>query len=446
MIWVNATDAYGAETNVWYTFTTKNAPWENTCPVSTNISPGNESTSVSITVGQWSVTITDADGNTTNGNITCSNGDSMNWSNKDNGTQTLNLSSLNYNTKYTINLNYTDGHCTLNKTYWFTTAQQSTNNNPGGGGTTGGGGSGGIPPPTNQNPIANATVDKNTGYPGEIFIFNASASQDDDGEIVNYTWNFDDGVNSSTNQTTITHKFTSTGVYHVMLTVIDEKGGTGSLKDPIIIDIIQANNPPKNLVVIPEDDWTHKNNDITFMMSATDQDYDETLRFEIDWGDGNTTVSEQVNSSQIYKISHAWDTYGSYPITVIAYDNDNASTETVTITMLVDIQVLDDLNGWIIDSDGDGQYDQYKDLTNSRVSNLQQQDTGTYLIDINNDGIWDYDYQLTNDDITPHNQIKQNDNDGSFPLWAIAIILILGILSLIGILFFLGIINIEYEE
>ena len=444
-IWVNATDEYGAETNAWYTFTTKDKPFQNSCPVSNSVTPTNTSEDVSINVGQWSVDITDANGNKTSGNITCSNGQDTNWSNQENGTQTLDLISLNYNTKYTIYLNYTDGQCLVNETFWFITSQQPTNNNPGGGGT-GGGGSAGILPPSNQNPIANATVDKNTGYPNEIFTFNASSSKDSDGEIVNYTWDFDDGSNKSTNQTMITHKFTNTGVYQVMLTVIDEKGGTGSLEYPIIIDIIQANNPPKDLIVTPEDTWTHQNKDLLFIMSATDQDDNDTIRFEIDWGDENKTISEKINSGQIYEISHAWESYGSYPITIIAYDETNATTETYTLTILVDIKVLSELNGWIIDVNGDGVFDQYKDLTNSTLTNIQEKETGNYLIDANNDGIWDYDYQLANGNIHPLNTLKQTEEDESFPLWGIIILIILAILGFIGLLFFKGIIYIEYEE
>ena len=444
-IWVNATDEYGAETKEWYTFTTKDEPWVNSCPVSSGVSPTNMSEDVSINVGQWSVDITDADGNKTSGNISCSNGKEVNWSDLENGTRTLDLGSLNYNTKYTIYLNYTDGQCTVNETFWFITSQQPTNPNPGGGGT-GGGGSGGIPPPTNQNPIANATVDKNTGYPNEIFIFNASSSKDADGNIVNYTWDFDDGINVSTNQTMITHKFTSPGVYQVMLTVIDDNGGMGRLDQPIIIDIKQANNPPKDLIVTPEDTWTHQNMEMIFMMSATDQDDNDTIRFEIDWDDGNTTVSEPVNSSKTYEISHAWNTYGIYTVAVTAYDKSNATTETYTLTIQVDIKIIDELNAWIIDRDGDGIFDQYKDLTNSTLNNISAQETGNYLIDTNNDGIWDYEYQLANGDIHPLNTVKETDEDGSFPLWGMIILIILSILAFIGLLFFKGIIYIEYEE
>jgi len=120
-IWVNATDEYGAETKEWYTFTTKDEPWVNTCPVSSSESPMNKSTGNDIEIGEWSVFIGDIDGNRTNGSITCSNGNSTIWNNKSNCTRRLNLSILDYNTNYTIWLNYTDGHCTVNETYWFTT-------------------------------------------------------------------------------------------------------------------------------------------------------------------------------------------------------------------------------------------------------------------------------------------------------------------------------------
>jgi len=411
--------------------------WVNTCPVSSNESPTNKSNGIDINIGEWSVIITDADGNETSGNISCSNGKEMNWSNRENDTQPLDLDSLNYNTKYTIYLNYTDGHCIVNETFWFKTAKKQTNTN-----NNDKGNDGVIHSQSNQNPIANATVDKNTGYPNEIFTFNASSSKDSDGNIVNYTWDFDDGINVSTNQTMITHEFTSTGVYEVMLTVIDEKGGLG----PIIIDIKQANNPPEDLIVTPEDTWTHQNKDLLFKMSANDQDDNDTIHFEIDWGEGNTTVSEPVNSSKIFEISHAWDTYGIYTVAVTAYDKINATTDTYTLTIQVDIKILDELNGWIIDRDGDGVFDQYKDLTNSTLHNIQEQETGNYLIDTNNDGIWDYDYQLANGDIHPLNTIKETEEDESFPLWGIIILIILGILAFIGLLFFKGILYIEYEE
>jgi len=56
--------------------------------------------------------------------------------------------------------------------------------------------------------------------------FNASNSYDPDGTIISYSWNFKDG--STGNGQTISHTFASVGSYNVELTVIDNKGATGS--------------------------------------------------------------------------------------------------------------------------------------------------------------------------------------------------------------------------
>jgi len=261
--------------------------------------------------------------------------------------------------------------------------------------TGGGGGGGGFIPPeeTTQPPVALATVDKHTGTPGEIFTFDASESDAyDDGLIVKHTWDFDDGTIISTNETTITHVFDSVGMYSVMLTVEDDNGETGSLDEPLMIEIIQANNPPEIIEVIPETTWTHKQTDVSFTMSAFDADVNDTLRFEIEWGDGNTLVSEYVASGELFETSYQWDSFGVYTVTVIAYDEHNASTAPVTTVMLVDVVVLDDINGWLIDTDSDGVFDVFKNLVTNVETVVEEQADGSYLIDSTNDGNWDHAY------------------------------------------------------
>jgi PKD repeat protein len=61
----------------------------------------------------------------------------------------------------------------------------------------------------------------------------ANAS-DDDGSIVNYTWDFGDGnPPESTPATTIDHTFTSISQPMVTLTVTDNNGATNSVTQPI---------------------------------------------------------------------------------------------------------------------------------------------------------------------------------------------------------------------
>jgi hypothetical protein len=103
-----------------------NASWSNTCPVSSSESPVNQSTGVSANIGYWNVSINDADGNTTTGNITCSNGNWSNWSDQGSGIQSCNLSTLSAITNYTVWLNFSDAYgCSVNETYWFITEPEN---------------------------------------------------------------------------------------------------------------------------------------------------------------------------------------------------------------------------------------------------------------------------------------------------------------------------------
>ena len=71
-------------------------------------------------------------------------------------------------------------------------------------------------------PTATFTINAPNPVVGEIIEFDASGSEDVDGDIVKYIWDFGDentseGINSS-------HIFNSSGEFIVRLTVVDEHG------------------------------------------------------------------------------------------------------------------------------------------------------------------------------------------------------------------------------
>jgi PKD repeat protein len=70
------------------------------------------------------------------------------------------------------------------------------------------------------------TVDDTTPAPGQSVAFSVSASNDTDGQIVSYEWDFDDG--STATGENATHTFSSLGTYNVTLTVTDNGGATAS--------------------------------------------------------------------------------------------------------------------------------------------------------------------------------------------------------------------------
>jgi len=72
-------------------------------------------------------------------------------------------------------------------------------------------------------PIATFTLDKQNPIVGETITFDARASEDPDGKIVKWVWNFGDETPIIEGETP-THTYTLAGDYIVSLTVVDDNG------------------------------------------------------------------------------------------------------------------------------------------------------------------------------------------------------------------------------
>jgi outer membrane protein assembly factor BamB len=99
--------------------------------------------------------------------------------------------------------------------------------------TGGGGGGDGSP---NQWPIARFTADPTTGALPLTVTFDASDSDDPDGSIIVYEWDFGDGTSESATTNMISHEYTSTGTYTVILTVFDDGGGWAEAQTTIEVN------------------------------------------------------------------------------------------------------------------------------------------------------------------------------------------------------------------
>jgi len=89
---------------------------------------------------------------------------------------------------------------------------------------------------TNQPPVAVASASPQSGTAPLTVNFNSAGSNDPDGAITGYSWNFGDS-NSSTLPNP-THTYSNAGTYNATLTVTDNQGATGS-----DVEVITVNSP-----------------------------------------------------------------------------------------------------------------------------------------------------------------------------------------------------------
>src|SRR5690606_22575606 len=87
-----------------------------------------------------------------------------------------------------------------------------------------------VPPAANAPPSADIIVLPASGVAPLRSILDASGSNDPDGVISEYSWDFDEGGApfSSGTDPTINHEFSNPGTYNVTVTVTDNDGGTDS--------------------------------------------------------------------------------------------------------------------------------------------------------------------------------------------------------------------------
>ena len=85
--------------------------------------------------------------------------------------------------------------------------------------------------PVNQPPVAAFTH----SVSNLTASFNAGSSDDPDGTITGYAWNFGDGSTGA--GATATHTYTGTGTYNVTLTVTDDDGASDSVGHPVSVTV-----------------------------------------------------------------------------------------------------------------------------------------------------------------------------------------------------------------
>jgi len=160
---------------------------------------------------------------------------------------------------------------------------------------------------------------------GKEIYFNASGSNDPDGDILSYTWDFGDGVTEKRASSRIVHTYEKGGSYAVSVTVDDgSKSACSSASDSRRINI---NTPP-----VAKLDMT------SLCCVGMEQKFDGSESFDAD-GDtlSYTWYLDDGTITKGAKISHIYDEPGTYR--VILEINDGSETDCSSSSIAQTIKV-----------------------------------------------------------------------------------------------------------
>ena len=182
----------------------------------------------------------------------------------------------------------------------------------------------------NNAPVAKFTssVEHNVTMAGGDATFNASGSSDEDeGTILTYAWDFDnDGVVDSTDMV-VTWTYAANGTYPVTLTVND---GTDD-SDPVSEDVVVGNVAPVAGFSYAEGpNYNETYFEYVFTDTSTDANVGDTLTYLWDINDGteqNTTAGP---------ITYVFANAGSYNVTLTVTDGYGLTdTDTQVVNIIV---------------------------------------------------------------------------------------------------------------
>jgi PKD repeat protein len=163
----------------------------------------------------------------------------------------------------------------------------------------------------NRNPFASFTESAETVDTGENIFFDASGSNDLDGTIISYLWNFGDGDTAVGVEAN--HAYGDDGTYTVTLTVIDNYGATDSTTSTKNV----LNRPP--VASFTENDTTVKTGEVIQFDASSSYDPDGTI-VEYYWDFGDETNAIGVMPT------HTYSEDGDYIVTLTVTDDDGISS------------------------------------------------------------------------------------------------------------------------
>jgi PKD repeat protein len=143
--------------------------------------------------------------------------------------------------------------------------------------------------------------------------FDATGSSDPDGTIASYAWDFGDGSTGSGR--TLSHAYVVPGYYPVTLTVTDDAGATATMSQ-----VVTATPPPDDQPPTARFTWSCTGLTCGFDgTTSSDPEDGSVTGYSWDLGDGSTSTQSS--------FTHTFDAPGTYDVTLIVADDDDATGE-----------------------------------------------------------------------------------------------------------------------
>ena len=166
-----------------------------------------------------------------------------------------------------------------------------------------------------------------TPAPGASATFDASASNDPQGSITDYSWDFGDGTSVDDTGTTATgtHTYASRGLYHVTLTVTNDSNQTDQITQDVIVD-----NPP-TASFTPSATLATPGSSLTFNGTASTPGDGGTIT-DYAWNVGDGSQPEHTGTTATD--DHIYDLPGVYTVRLTVKDDlgiTNSTTQIVTV-------------------------------------------------------------------------------------------------------------------
>ncbi len=169
-------------------------------------------------------------------------------------------------------------------------------------------------------PIADFTYSPLNPLINEAVTFDASASYDPDGAIVDYSWDFGDDQTGSGQ--IVSHTYTNFGTYTVTLNVTDNEGFKGTKSSEIHV----TKNPVASFTFSPSSPLAFQT--ITFDASSSTPNGGTITRYFWDFGDDETADETDPVTS------HSYTPADTYTVTLNITDSEGR-TSTVTHSIVV---------------------------------------------------------------------------------------------------------------